>query len=262
LKVSPLIAVACYAAAISANATTAFSDGDFSLSDYAFQNFTNNQSVSITTNASKGNPGSSLEVAITAGRGNSEGHQYFFNNSFLYDISASGAIESLEFSIDQYISSTLTLQTHGAGLLILQNDNIYTYSVALPATENIFLHASAKGIRAHNFSLITDKATATSNKSIHPDFTKGSLQFGFATGWTATGSLPRHTTIERLDNYSVTVSQVPESSSLLLVIFGALTVFGSQRRFLRAQINAYNKSISATSMRFLFSPCPLLRALA
>src|SRR4051812_19120836 len=164
-----------------------FTDTTFNVADYSASIYqTGGAAINFSQTPTGGNPGSALEVATrVSATGIEEFHseEYFVNRQFNYDPQSQGIVNSIDFSLDRYFQVTegFPISSIFATILIVQGSKFYAHSVSLPVATGIFQTATANGLQARDFYLITDLASLTTDLSKHPDFAGGPLQFGLAT---------------------------------------------------------------------------------
>jgi hypothetical protein len=219
----------------SASANQTFIDSQLDTASYNITQYSGNQNIVISTIPTGGKPGSALQVTFNAGNGSSWGRALFINKNFVYNPSSQGLISSISFSSDNYIQSTLIVGTFAANLVLQQEGRFFRYGVGLGTTEGAYQSAIAIDLVSTNFVEILDYSAnpTVSNSNSHPDFGGSSIYFGFDRAWTSNGPRSPHTTIERLDNFQVAITSVPEADSMTLAIAGvciALAIGCKSRR--------------------------------
>ena len=227
-----MLTVVAGALAMPATASTVFTDNTFDLADYTIDTFqSGGATVDITQTLTSGNPGSALQVTYSIPTHSSTffTSEYILNTSFLYDPGTQGAIQSIDYNGDTYVeSSTGTLTGRVDPLILFQGGNYYLHQAPLATVNGAWLTASANGLQATDFSLVTNLLTFATNTSSHPDFTSGVIQFGAATGTVTTGTVAVNWDIRR-DNLSYTVNAVPVPPALWLFGSGLLGLIGMAR---------------------------------
>jgi hypothetical protein len=232
MKLGATILAICFAACGPSMANQSFTDTEFNLSDYSITKFENRQTITVSRAATSGAPGAALQVLFSTQSGISSGNVVFINNNFIYDPAAEGSITSISFSSDNLIDSEVGVGSFGTNLLLLQEGNFYRFNYPLSTTENKFQHAQSTALRSSDFSLVTSfsAGSATIDSTLHPSFTSGVIKFGFDRAWNVRSSFSAHNTIERLDNFSVTVTSVPEATSSALALMGIAVVVSLTRK--------------------------------
>jgi hypothetical protein len=212
-------------------ADTVFFDGTFNLSNYTINSYpTNGDTVTITQTFAFGNPPPALEAMITApasGSSTSYAFTYALNDTFVYNPSVQGTITSISFSIDRDIASITgaSLGSEAGTSIIFQAGNYYQYEIPLPPEVGVWQTASATGLVASDYDLITDLTTDALDAAVHPNFAAGPLTFGEKTGWTDGPGLPATTGVNVSDNLYydiVSTSTVPEPTTFSLISFGLI----------------------------------------
>src|SRR5262249_22158181 len=136
---------------------------------------------------------------------------------------AAGAITSIAFSLDRdvtFTSGTVVFSNASATALLQQGGKFYLDSITGPAfVAGSWQTISATGFTSHGFSLY-DFTTNTIDSTQHPDFSAagGVINFGLRTGLGHSNSLGTGFFDALSDNLSITVSTVPEPSSVWLSI--------------------------------------------
>lgn len=233
LKRLPIfLALAISTATMPVLAATVFTDNTFNLSDYTIETFqSGGATVDITQTLTSGNPGSALQVITDIPTHSSTffTSQYFLNSSFLYNPGTQGAIQSIDYINDIYVETSASLKSRGAAPVVFQGGNYYINIISLANVNGAWLTASADGLQAADFSLVTDLLTFATDASINPDFTSGIIQFGTVTGTSDPGTAAT-TWDGRHDNLSYTVNAVPIPAAVWLFVSGLLGLVGMARR--------------------------------
>ncbi len=226
-----LAVIPCWAGTISF--TDNFSSTNDLTNNYTQTNYTANTtcatggacaSWSVTQNASFGNPAPSVQFDVTWTQNN--GFTIFdglINNGFTYNPSTSGAITSLGFSLDSYVtftSGTVVLSNASGRALLEQNGNFYLDVITGPTFSSAtWQTVSATGLTASDFCLFSFSSN-TEDCTQHPDFSSsgGLIDFGFMTGLGHSNTLGTGTFDKYSDNLSYTLTTVPEPSTAYLLI--------------------------------------------
>ena len=199
-----LLSVAIVAAPSLATGKT-FSDSTFNLGDYAHSTYqTGGGTVDVSQTTSDGNPGSALVVTTDAPATHSfySAAVYFVGNTFSWNPASDGILKSVSWSQDVYLTNTPTQTTSISGdILIFQAGSYYVNFSGLPTNTGVFQTATGSDLTQNGFSLVTDLATATTDSSVHPDFT-APLAFGFLSGANQFAANSDHTVV-RVDNLSI-----------------------------------------------------------
>jgi hypothetical protein len=205
------VVVALGAAITLCAADTNFSDGTFNdaawTSSKVLDTTAGGATFSSAQVATGGNPGSFNRTDQASGNGTI--YIAHLRNSFTYNPSTQGAIETLEYTYDSTEVSPPTPES-AAGwvvLLVYQDDTYYATNIFDKVVPGKWFHFVRPGFTASSFRAVQDSAK-------HPDFssTGGPIQFGFYTANLDTGG----TTHIGVDNFSVTVKNgLPESRKIL-----------------------------------------------
>jgi uncharacterized protein (TIGR03382 family) len=240
--VSPLqwvraaVTVAATAGIGAAQAVT-LSDPSFDPAAYQVQVFAApGQSITLSASASDGNPGAALQLDSTLpapGPATALGRVLLFGGPMAYDPGASGAVGTLDWAMDKWVT---ILQPPGFGLangvtlLLEQGGRYYLNGVALPNNQGAWFTGSASGLGASSFVELTDPANGVVDGTSHPDFSAGPMRFGLSASFGLPGGSPTLQILARYDNLSVTISPVPEPASGTLALAGAALLLVLARR--------------------------------
>lgn len=234
-------------AAFAASAGPSFNDGVLGLADYTqiLLDPDPTVSVSISTLAAGGNPGSALDIHFTNANApvSMNSFQGFINNTFVYAPSAQGALSGVDYSNDRYVSvgpelAGLTTVTRA---LVSQLGRYYVATIADPASQprNSWFTTSATGLGSAAFNGFSF-TTGLTDFAAHPDFstTGSTLAFGFVNRLLLdTGGQPVHLDADfRYDNiaYGLQVAAIPEPGTWALML-AALPLAGAVARRRRAR---------------------------
>jgi len=215
-------------ATLSWAASTTFSDGIFSDADWSAAVVSEvGPPVSFTAQqvATGGNPAEYRQVQHSYGGPGSivSGH---LQDAAIYDPASQGAISSLDFSFDIMLLNGGDSLTVAYGALLYQNGSYYGGGgllTTITPTTNVWVSHTFSGLDSAAFSRLSGPAGAT------PDFSAsgGAIQLGyFASNGTSGGPTA---TLSGLDNWSMSVTPVPEPASALLLLIGLLA-YGVLRR--------------------------------
>ena len=234
--------------ATSALADQTFTDTTFNTADYTLGSFAD---PSVTVNsygqtATGGNPGSALQGLTSSTGVNAQGVLLTaLNNGFVYDPTASGAITSLDASLDRFTNPTnggeiSLVGSYSLRGLAQQDGQLYQATFVFGpfnqpgGTWNLL---SQTGILASNFSTLDATNFAGSGVVGGLNFAGDAITFGFA--MRASGAVDGNgapSTFDqandlRADNFSLTVNSgaVPEPASWALLIVGFSAVGGLAR---------------------------------
>lgn len=220
-----VLRLAIVMAAISvARAQIVFSDGDFGGGNWSFQTSTSlGASASASRISSAGNPGAYLEVSLSMAAGDGYSVLWGFNSSAVYD-PATSAIESVGYSEDLLQGGS----PQAAGAALLQNGLRY-YRYAWTTDPSVWTTRIATPDVGASGYLLDDSQDNGSNP-LNPNFSilGAPITFGFFRNISGT-ALTSFTTTSRLDDWTTTVTPVPEPSTLLLV-FSAVIALAIHRR--------------------------------
>jgi hypothetical protein len=209
-----------------------YQDGTFNLSNYAETSlFASNASLMALQCASCGNPGTALQVTVTAPPPGGIARVGFLNNEFTYDPSTQGAIASIAASLDQNLTFSRPFGSPGfaSGFapLIEQDGKYYRadfpgilFPGGTPAGSTGYQTISQSGLVAADFTGY-DPSTGSA-LSGEPDFSGDPMLLGLLVGATlgSFGGPPftqAFTVVEDDDNLTFDISAVPEPPSLLLL---------------------------------------------
>jgi len=240
LGLLPVLALAV----VPCRATTVFTDGTFTLSDYTQTSYTNNTATagatySVTHNAGFGNPAPSLQFDVSWTVNTTftifDG---LINSNFTYNPSTA-AISTIAFSLDKFVTftdSTVVFSNATAGALLEQSGNFYLDSLTGPSfSESTWQTVSATGLSASSFCLYSF-TTNVLDCTQHPDFSTagGVISFGFRTGLGHSNSLGTGTFDSYSDNLSFAITAVPEPNAYGLVAAGLAGLWFLRRRRARS----------------------------
>jgi hypothetical protein len=246
LRASTLSAAVFFLASATSSQATSFSDTAFNLADYSstFYSGTTTPSSNVVQ-TSNGNPGTAYEANFQYGPA-ANGIDVLataLNNTFVYDPTVSGAISTLDVSLDRYAFPTRDGVNTGVGsytlrVLILQGGNLYESSQALFGADagGIWHTLSTTGLTASSFGLFDASNLNSIDFTTNPNFSSGPITFGFAmrNGGDGTPILQSATGILRGDNFSININSaaVPEPATWAMMI-GGFGFAGSAMRRLR-----------------------------
>lgn len=204
-----------------------FFDGTFTNSDWTnsiniSQGPFSSVSYSDTQVASGGNPGDYRLDTRTWGLG-TQAQVYNLNSLAVYDPSKQGAIGSISFSEDIIGFGSNDGDTYGDGLLLEQGGQLFVGAlVASSSGTNTWQSRSSIGLTAADFTPFFGVS--------HPDFSKegGPIMFGYIRTNTNPGGIV--TLQDGIDNWSVTVSTIPEPETYVLMLAGFLIIGTVARR--------------------------------
>src|ERR1700736_1604487 len=206
-----------------------FTDSTFNPSDYTSTSWKSNPSIDISVGQTQngGNPGQALQILYTLPGSSGNSVVVLPRPSFTYNPASQGAIQSIDFSVDKYVTYTgcnsCFIDTNTARMLILQNGAYYMAVVAIPGNGGVYLKASAPGLHASDFGLF-DFNTGNLNTAVNPNFNGGAMQFGVANRFLYTSSSSQVDV--RLDNLSINVHSVTQAGPTIGGVVSA-SAFGA-----------------------------------
>ena len=222
-----VVRLAIVMAAISvARAQIVYSDGDFGGGNWSFQTATSlGASASALRISSGGNPGASLEISLSMAAGNGYSVLWAFNSSAIYDPSTI-AIDAVGYREDLLQGGS----PQAAGTALLQNGLRY-YRYAWTTDASVWTTRIATPDLAASGYFLDDSQNNGINP-LNPNFSilGAPITFGFFRNITGT-ALTDFTTTSRLDNWTTTVTPVPEPSIAHLVVSTAMALLAF--RFLK-----------------------------
>jgi hypothetical protein len=218
-------------ATTSARAQIAYSDGDFGGGNWSFETSTAlGASASASRISSGGNPGAYLQISLSMAAGDGYSVLWGFNSSAVYD-PATSAIESVGYSEDLLQGGS----PQAAGAALLQNGLRY-YRYAWTTDPSVWTTRIATPDVGASGYLLDDSQNNGSNP-LNPNFSilGAPITFGFFRNISGT-ALTSFTTTSRLDNWTTTVTQVPEPSTFLLVVAAGIAIVIHRRINLRRRL--------------------------
>lgn len=213
-----------------AAAAVTFTDTTFNdLANYSVESYqSGGGTINIFQTLTAGNPAQALEIDRTVPPGSFLAVEYFLNRSFIYDPGTQGAVTSIGFSGDVFFQAPVSISGEFDVALISQAGNLYATVITLPASTGVWETGSASNVQASDFGLITNKSLFAIDSTRHPNFSSGSLEFGFLAAWGIPGGTSGYTGVERIDNVSLTINSAtstPEPATCRVMILG-LAVIG------------------------------------
>ena len=212
-------------------AQVVYSDGDFGGGNWSFETSTAlGASASASRVSSGGNPGAYLEVSLSMAAGDGYSVLWGFNSSALYDPAAS-AIGSVGYSEDLLQGGS----PQAAGAALLQNGLRY-YRYAWTTDPSVWTTRTATpDVGASGYLL--DESQNNGINPLNPNFSilGAPITFGFFRNISGT-ALTSFTTTSRLDNWTTTVTPVPEPSAFALVVAAVITLIAHRRINLRRRL--------------------------
>ncbi|MBS0331747.1 MAG: hypothetical protein JSS35_03185, partial [Proteobacteria bacterium] len=171
-------------------AQTNFTDTTFNTADYTLGSFKDpSVTVNSFTQTANGNPGSALEGMSSSTGLNATGVLLTaLNNTFVYDPTASGAITSLDVSLDRWADFTDAGQESAVGsyslrLLAEQDGTLYQATFVFGPVGidgGFWVNLSQAGITANQFTVLDSSNFATGGGATGLDYGGDAITFGFA----------------------------------------------------------------------------------
>jgi hypothetical protein len=221
LKDSNCLGLMLFGAGLLQAGSITFTDTTFNPSNYSITTFQSaGETVNVSQTLTGGNPGAAMQINTTVPAGSTIALEYFLNSMFVYNPATQGAIGSINLSQDVNMQSGGGVQAESAAFLISQGGNLYFLNIPVTANAGVWETASMSGTQASNWDLITNVSTLATNTAEHPNFSSGPLQFGFVTGWISSSSFD-YSSIQLVDNLSITVNAEPTPEPATLLLFGA-----------------------------------------
>jgi hypothetical protein len=213
-----------------AQADVVFRDGTLNQADWVVEQTQTGAGGSVTRNqiATTGNPGSLLRIKTTVNAGSNAGIsgllRYGTTLDTRYDPLVSGAIDSIDFSID-YRANAGSNVGQNLWVALKQSTSVYIAAVASTGFSTDWQTRSVMGVRASDFTLISGAAGT-------PDFSRTGtpIRFGFVVA-NSTTSAGYNVTID-YDNFNLVAHNVPGAGSFAVLGTG-LVCTRRRRRTLR-----------------------------
>ncbi len=228
-----------------ASADVLFTDNTFNLAQYTLTP-TYLSTVGVTIVGSQctscGNPGDALQIVANLPNGQpstlDQGIQGFVNNTFSYDPSTQGAINSINASVDKNLALNIADSDFPSSFrpLIEQDGNFYLAGISGP------MLVTGAGGGSTGFNTISgtltaadfqqfDFSTGAFNALSHPNFAGDQMLFGLAQSSGLQGS-PAATVTATYDNLSLDIVTTPEPSGAgiaVVILFFAYTRIRARR---------------------------------
>src|SRR6267378_4399482 len=142
-----------FLAAASLWSSVMFTDSTFNPSDYSVITWKSDPSITISVGQTQngGNPGQALQIMYSLPGGNGNSVVGLSRPSFTYNPATQGAIQSIDFSAEKYVTYTgcgsCYIDSNTARAIILQNGAYYMAVLAIPGNAGAYIRASATGLR-------------------------------------------------------------------------------------------------------------------
>jgi hypothetical protein len=233
VRASALSAFVFIATCATPSHASTFSDTTFNLANYSSTVYSGTTTPSSTVlQTSNGNPDTAYEVNFQYGPA-ANGIDVLataLNNTFVYNPTVSGAISTLNVSLDRFAMPTRDGVDTGVGnytlrVLISQGGKLYESSQSLFGSDagGIWHTLSTSGLTASSFGLLDTGNLNNIDFTSNPNFSSGLITFGFAmrNGGDGTPVVRSASGILRADNFSIDVlTAVPEPSTWAMMILG------------------------------------------
>ena len=211
-----------------ARAQIVHSDGDFDGGNWSFETSTSlGASASASRISTGGNPGAYMQISLSMAAADGYSVLWAFNSSAVYDPSAA-AIDTVGYREDLLQGGS----PQAAGAALLQNGLRY-YRYAWTTEASVWTtRIATPDVGATGYLL--DGSQINGVNPLNPDFSilGAPITFGFFRNISGT-ALSSFTTTSRLDNWTTTVTPVPEPSAASLLI-AAMVLVGALRIAKRA----------------------------
>jgi hypothetical protein len=211
-----------------------FSDASLNLSDYSISTYHQTGTVTITNTGTDGNPGAALSVSFNTPAPAPFTFDLSSNaivaKSFAFDPTSVAPGYEIGFSIDKNVSYTPS--SFGAfnaqGFLLSQGGQLFLHVVPLSNTFGVFQTATFASTFASDFVLF-DPATGAVNAAVNPNLASGVMQFGFTSSLSLPPGAPSVQARSVYDNFSVSITAVPEPGTYALLMAGMFVLFACRR---------------------------------
>jgi hypothetical protein len=218
-----------------ARAQIVYSDGDFGGGNWSFETSTSlGASASASRIATGGNHGAYMQISLSMTAGDGYSVLWAFNSSAVYDPSTA-AIDAVGYREDLLQGGS----PQAAGAALLQNGLRY-YRYTWTTDASVWTTRIATPDVGASGYLLDDSQNNGINP-LNPNFSilGAPITFGFFRNISGT-ALTDFTTTSRLDNWTTTVTPVPEPSIVHLVASTAIALFAF--RFLKRVTPRYRRA--------------------
>ncbi len=201
-------------------------DGTFNNTDWSLVvvNNTTNGTPTAGQVSSGGNPGAyrSNSLTATGGAGTTTVDTFSFRNGFSYSPSTQGAIGQWTLSVDDRKISQTSGFNGLIGLAVRQNGTLYrTNQLFDPATSAWLTFSYPPTPDPNAFIQVSGPGPAT------PDFSNGGpIDFGYYVPFVVASAAASGTETVGVDNFQISITPVPEPSTVLLAGAGAVGILG------------------------------------
>lgn len=205
-----------------ARADVSFGDTEFPDGGWAVESITTGFGGSSSgVQSPTGNPGNARRITNSVNAGPSSisaMHRFGTTSATIYSPTTSGAVASLDFSVDYRLVSGFG-DGQGLGFALKQGTVVYFAAYAVTGSDGAWHARSATGLLASDFVRM-DGLAGTPNFSA----AGANIRFGLAVSNSSTGA--GYAIVVDYDNFAVTVRQVPGPASGALGLAAACGLGG------------------------------------